>query len=134
MPLHIQVVTPEKITLDTEADEIVVPTVTGEIAVLPSHAPLFTQLAPGEMIIKKGSNSDHFVIVGGFLEISKDKVTVLADYAVHGKDISEVQAQQAMERAKKKMEENLSAEDFAIAESELRRALMELKVVKKYKR
>ncbi len=132
--LHIQIVTPEKMTLDTEADEIVVPTITGEIAILPMHAALFTQLAPGELIIKKGSNSDHFVVVGGFLEVSADKVTILADYAVHGKDISAVQAQEAMERAKKKMEEKLSAEDFAIAESELRRAIMELKVVKKYKR
>src|SRR6266576_1456748 len=108
MQLHVQVVTPEKIILDTQADEVILPTITGEIAVLPQHVPLLTQLAPGELVIKAGNSTEHLVVVGGFLEVSPTTVTVLADYAVHGKDISAVKAQEAVDRAEKAMKEKLS--------------------------
>jgi F-type H+-transporting ATPase subunit epsilon len=134
MPLHIQIVTPEKIILDTQADEIIAPTITGEIAILPHHIPLLTQLEPGELTIKRGSAIEHFVVVGGFLEVGTDTVSILADYAVHGKDISEAKAEEAKQRAQKRMEERKSDEDFAIAEAEFRRAILELKVAQKIKR
>ena len=134
MQLHIQIVTPEKIILDTQADEIIAPTTTGEIAILPHHIPLLTQLAPGELTIKKENKLEHFVVAGGFLEIGKDTVSVLADYAVHGEHISAVKAQEAKERAEKRMAEKKSEEDFAIAEAEFRRAILELKVARKVKR
>src|SRR5437016_1737451 len=111
MPLQVQVVTPEKIIFDTQADEVIVPSVTGELTILPHHMPLLTQLGPGELTVKKGSTLEHFVVVGGFLEIAPDKVTVLADYAIHGKDISEVKAQEAKDRAEKAMKEKSSQKD-----------------------
>jgi F-type H+-transporting ATPase subunit epsilon len=128
MALHITIVTPEKTILESDGSEIIIPTVKGEIAVLPGHVALFTQLAEGEIVIKQGSKEERMVAVGGFVEISKDKVTVLADYAVHGKDISAVKAEEAKKRAEKAMKEKKSAEDFAIAEAEFRRAILELKV------
>ena len=133
MPLHIQIVTPEKTILDSEADEVIVPSISGELAILPHHVPLFTQLGPGELIIKKGNASEHLVVVGGFLEIAPDKITVLADYAVHGKDISAVKAQEAKDRAEKAMKEKLSEKDFATAEAEFRKAILELKVAARHK-
>jgi len=134
MSLHIQVITPEKIIIDTQADEIILPTVNGEITVLPHHVPLLTQLAPGELIIKNGSNINHLVVVGGFLEVSPDTVTILADYAVQGKDISAVKAQEAKERAEKLLKEKLSQKDFALAQADLLKAILELKVAHKGKR
>jgi len=128
MPLHITVVTPEKTLLETDAQEIIIPTKTGEIAVLPGHVSLFTQLSEGEIVIKEGNKEERMIAVGGFLEVSHDKVTVLADYAVHGKDISAVKAEEAKKRAEKAMKEKRSAEDFAVAEAEFRRAILELKV------
>src|SRR5690349_10544692 len=128
MSLQVTVVTPEKTILETQADEVIAPTVTGEIAILPNHVALFTQLAEGEIVIKQGGKEEHVVGVGGFLEVSKDKITILADYAVHGKDISAVKAEEAKSRAEKAMKEKRSAEDFAIAEAEFRRAILELKV------
>lgn len=133
MKLHIQVVTPEKIILETDASQITAPTTEGEITILPEHVPLLTQLAPGELLIRNDGKLDHLVVVGGFLEVTRDLVRILADYAVHGKDISAVRAQEAKERAEKKMKEKLSNEDFAIAEGELRKALLELKVARKIK-
>lgn len=133
MLLHVQVVTPEKQILDVEAKEIIAPTTSGEITILPQHIPLVTQIAPGELIIKLESKDEHLVVVGGFLEVTPDKVTILADYAAKGDNLSAAAAQEAKERAEKKMKEKLSEKDYAIAEAELRRALLELRVANKYK-
>lgn len=133
MPLQLTVVTPEKQLLSEEVDEIIVPTTSGELTILPQHAALLAQLVPGELVIKKGNKTDHLVVVGGFLEVGKNTVSVLADYAVHGKDISEAQAQQARDRAEKAMKEKKSDVDFATAEAEFRRAILELKVAKRQK-
>lgn len=134
MPLHVQIITPEKIVLDANVDEATLPTINGEISILPKHMPLLTQLAPGELILKTKSSLEHFVVVGGFLEVNSDKVSILADYAVHGKDISAVKAQEAKDRAEKAMKEKTSEEDFVLAEAEFRRAILELKVAKKYRK
>lgn len=133
MTLHIKVVTPEKEVLSEEVDEVIVPTIGGELSILPEHVALLTQLAPGELQIKKGGKTEHLVVVGGFLEVGNNTVTVLADYAVAGKDISEAAAQQAKERAEKAMKEKKSDVDFAAAEAEFRRAILELKIAKRSK-
>lgn len=128
MTLHITVVTPEKVLIDTEADEIIIPTTSGEITVLPQHVPLITQLAPGELTIKLNGKTEHLVIVGGFLEVADKAITLLADYAVSGKDINAVKAQEAKERAEKAMKESKNEVDFATAQTEFLRAIQELKV------
>ncbi len=133
MTLHIKVVTPEKEILSEEVDEVIVPTTTGELAILPQHVAILTQLAPGELQIKKSGKTEHLVVEGGFFEVGNNTVTVLADYAVAGKDISEAEAQKAKERAEKAMKEKLSDVDFAAAEAEFRRAILELKVVQRHK-
>jgi len=134
MTFHLTVVTPEKTIVDTEVDEMIVPTTSGEITILPHHVALFTQLAEGELVMKHNNKSDSLVVVGGFVEVGGKSVTVLADYAAHGKDISAIEAQKAKERAEKALKEKKSEVDFAIAEAEFRRALLELKVANKYKR
>lgn len=134
MPLHISIITPEKTIFESEADEVIIPTVTGEIAVLPGHVPLLSQVAPGELTIKNGTTLEHIVVVGGFLEIGNNTISILADYAVHGKDISAVKAQEAKERAEKRMKEKVSDEDFATAQAEFGRAILELKVANKIHR
>lgn len=133
MPLHVTIVTPERQLLSEEVDELIVPTTNGELTILPGHAALLAQLQPGELQIKKGNKTEHLVVVGGFLEVGKNTATVLADYAVHGKEISEAQAQQAKDRAEKAMKEKKSDVDFALAEAEFRRAILELKVAKRQK-
>ncbi len=132
--MHITVVTPEKTILDQEADELIVPTTAGQITILPHHVPLFTQLAEGEIIIKLHGRDEQLVVVGGFLEVNEKSITVLADYAVHGKDISAAKAEEAKQRAERAMKEKKSDIDFATAEAEFRRALLELKVANKYKK
>ena len=133
MPLQLTIVTPEKELLTKAVDEVVAPTINGEITILPHHAELLAQLMPGELQLKKGAKVEYFVVVGGFMEVAHNTVTILADYAVHGKDISEAQAQMAKDRAEKAMKEKKSDVDFALAEAEFRRAILELKVAKRQK-
>jgi len=134
MPLHIQVVTPEKIILDSQADEVIIPTTTGEITVLPGHMALLSQIASGgELIVKNGTQSEHVAVAGGFLEIGNDTISILADYAIHGKDINEARAKEAKERAEKIMKEKASTQEFVLAEATFQKALLELRIAAKIK-
>ncbi|HZJ18320.1 MAG TPA: ATP synthase F1 subunit epsilon [Patescibacteria group bacterium] len=134
MNLHIEIITPEKVVYKDDVSEIIVPTETGEIAILPDHVNLLTKVLPGEMIIKKG-NHEHFIaITGGFLEIANNQVNILADYAVRAEDIEIARAQEAQKRAEHKIKEQSTDKDFRIAEAELQKALLQLKVANKRKR
>ena len=94
MKLALEVITPTKKILTEEVDEITINTANGEISILPNHIDLLTKLVPGEMIIKTGSKVQNFAVTGGFLEISKNKITILADYAVRAVDIEVAKAKE----------------------------------------
>ena len=134
MNLLLEVITPEKVVFKDEVSEVVVPTVDGEIAILPNHVNLLTQINPGELIIKKGATQQYFAITGGFLEISDNKISILADYAIEAQDIEVAKAQEAKKRAEKIMSEKATGNDFKIAQGELIKAILELRVVTKHKR
>jgi F-type H+-transporting ATPase subunit epsilon len=133
MKLALEVITPTKKVLAEEVDEITINTANGEISILPNHIDLLTKLVPGEMIIKTGSKVQSFAVTGGFLEISKNKVTILADYAVRAADIEVAKAKEAQERAEKIMKNKEENKEFVLAQAELRKALLELKVATKHK-
>lgn len=134
MKLALEVITPTKIVLSEEVDEITVNTANGEISILPHHIDLLTKLVPGEMVIKTGSKTQNFAVTGGFLEVSKNKVTILADYAIRANEIEVARAREAQERAEKIMKNKEDNKEFIIAEAELRKALLELKVANKHRK
>ena len=79
MPLHVEVVTQEKkVFEEREADMVVIPGSEGEMGVLPHHAAVLTTMGFGELIIRKGSREERFVIYGGVVDVRPDKVVVLA--------------------------------------------------------
>lgn len=133
MNLLLEIITPEKIILKDEVDEIIVPTITGEIAILANHAQLFTKINQGELVIRKNGKDQLFAILGGFLEVIDNHVNILADYAVRAEDIEIAKAQEAQERAKQKMKQKDTEQDFRVAEAELRKSLLQLKVARKHK-
>ena len=134
MNLLLEIITPEGVVLKDEIDEAIVPTVSGEIAILPNHIGLITQVTYGEMIIKKNNKSLSIAITNGFLEVFKNYITILANYAIKAENISIAKAEEAKKRAKKLMNEKATEKDFRIAEVEFRRALLELKVAYKTRR
>lgn len=128
MKLHVEIITPEKIVYQKEADELIVPTVNGQIAILPNHISLVTQVASGELVISENGKNSFYGVTGGFLEVNNNKVSLLADYAVESDSINETKAKEAKERAEKLMKEKLSERDMAQLEIQLRRSILELKV------
>ena len=133
MKLLLEIITPTKVILKEEVDEITLPTSTGEISILPNHVNLFTKIIPGEMIIKRGNKSDLFAITGGFLEIIKNHVNILADHAIYAQDIEVAKVEEAKQRAEKAMKEKQTEQDFEQLQDEIRRTVLELKVARKHK-
>lgn len=134
MSLNLTITTPEKKVLDESIDEVVVPATSGQITILTNHVDLFTAIKPGELTIKKGGKNTTLAITGGFIEVSKNVVSILADYAIRAEDIEVGKAQEAKERAEKAMKEKTSQRDFAEAEAQLRRSLLELEIGKRRRR
>jgi F-type H+-transporting ATPase subunit epsilon len=76
VPLHLEIVTPERLAFSEDVDAVVCPGVEGELGILPHHAPLLTTLGVGELRIRRGSEEEYFAIAGGFLQVRPDKVVV----------------------------------------------------------
>lgn len=134
MKLTLSILTPQAQIYSGEADEIIVPTVNGEIGVLPNHVSLLTQILPGELRVKSGGKTNFFAIMGGYLEVNNNQVNVLGDYAIRAEDIEVAKAEQAKIKAEKMKTEKISQEDFAVIEADLRRSLLELKVAHRRRR
>jgi len=134
MNLLFEIITPEKVIYKDEVNEITAPTVTGEITILPNHVNLLTQITPGELIVKKGNNLQHLAVTGGFLEIQNNKVSVLAEYAIKAQDIEVARATEAKKRAEKIMSEKSTDNEIRIAQAEMIKAILELKIAAKHRK
>ena len=99
MPLMLEIVTPENRVYSDTVDTVVIPTVDGEIGILPGHIPLLTQVADGELRVTKGSETKALVVGRGFAQIDGDHVKVLAEFAINEAQIDEHAAEKAMQRA-----------------------------------
>ena len=134
MNLLLEIITPEKVVYKDEVSEVVAPTVNGEIAILPNHVSLLTQINPGELIIKKGTTQQYLAITGGFLEVADNKISILADYAIRAQDIEVAKATEAKKRAERVMSEKATDNELRIAQAEMIKAILELKVATRHKR
>jgi len=134
--LNLKVVTPDKTLLEQPVNKVSLPTVKGQITILPSHINLITKLAEGELayLVDDKSGWEYLLIFGGVLSVYNDQVTVIADSAVKAQEIDVLKAQRAKEEAEKLLASKLDKVKFAQAEAGLRRALLELELAKKYKK
>jgi F-type H+-transporting ATPase subunit epsilon len=128
MPFHLEIVTAERVVLSDEVDQVNVPTKDGRVGILPRHAPLLTILDIGELDIIKGDVRTPFAVTGGFMEVLPNRVTILADAAERADEIDEARAEEARRRAEEQIAQRRSDQDMALAEAELRRAIIRLKV------
>lgn len=99
MPLTLEIVTPEARVYSDTIDSVVIPTIEGEIGVLPGHIPLLTQVEDGELRVTKGSVTHWLAVGGGFAQIDGDTVRVLAEHAITEEKIDETAVEAAMKRA-----------------------------------
>ncbi len=126
MSLKLEIVTPEGTAYSDEVDMVELPGIDGEIGIFPMHIPLMTMLKPGTLRLIKG-REEHFLAVGeGFVEVDQATVRVLTDMAVEDKDIDEVEAQAAIDRAKETLAGNLGKEEVAAVEASVQKSLAKL--------
>lgn len=105
MALQLEIVTPEARVYADTVDSVVIPTLAGEIGVLPGHIPLLTQVDDGELRVTKGNTTELLVVAGGFAEVSGDKVSVLAEHACSEDTIDEQAVEAAMKRAEQQLKD-----------------------------
>jgi F-type H+-transporting ATPase subunit epsilon len=134
--IHVDVVSLIESIYSGEAEFVVLPGVMGELGVYPKHAPLITQIKPGEVRIKvPGQAEEQIVFVqGGFLEVQPDVVTVLADTAIRAADLDEAKAIEAKSRAEEAMQSKMSKEEVARTEAELSGAVAQLAAIRRLRR
>ena len=134
MPLTLSIVTAERTALERDdVARLIVPATEGQITILPSHAPLMTSLAVGELVVIAPDGEHAIAIHGGFLQVARNEVTVLADAAEHADEIDEQRAEEARRRAEQRLA-GVDATGQAIqidllrAQASLQRALLRLRV------
>jgi F-type H+-transporting ATPase subunit epsilon len=127
--LRLEIVTPEAKTFAEDVEMVTIPGSEGELGILPRHAPLMTQLQPGELKIRRGGQETRLATGGGFAEVLPDRVSILTDMAITEQDIDESAAQTAMDRAKAALaDRSLQGEELASVQSALLRSIAQLKV------
>lgn len=99
MPLRLEIVTPDARVYEDTIDDVVLPTTTGEIGILPGHQPLLTILEPGELRATKGGQTQFLAVGRGFAEVDGDRVCVLAESAIKAEEISDEAIAAALRRA-----------------------------------
>jgi len=130
MPLHLEIVTAERLVLSDDVDQVNAPTKDGRVGILPRHMPLLTVLTEGELSIIKGGVRTEFAVFGGFMEVLPDRVTILADACDRSDEIDLERAEDAKRRAEERLASRKSNQDMALAEADLRRELMQIKMAK----
>ena len=129
--MNLDIVTPEKVIFQGEVAEIYINTADGPIGVFPHHVNLFSKIVPGELKLKISGHEQFMALTSGFLEINDNKVTILADYAIPAEEIQVEKAMEAKKRAEeilKKKESQMDEREFASAQAELAKAIIELQV------
>jgi F-type H+-transporting ATPase subunit epsilon len=120
---QLEITTPDRSVLDEQVQEVVLPGVEGYFGVLAGHAPLLAQLAVGEVSYRVGTQRKFLVVSGGYAEVLRDAVHVLARTAERADEIDLDRAVRAKERAEAELKRDLPPDEMRQAEVQLQRAL-----------
>jgi len=124
----VEIVTPERKVYAETANMVSVTGVEGELGILPNHIPLVTPLRIAPVVIKRGNKVDVVAVNGGFIEVRKDKIVILAESAELSTDINIERAEAAKQRAQQRLAAKQDQVDFRRAELALQRAMNRLHV------
>lgn len=129
--------TPERTVYDADVEQITLPTLDGEITVLPHHIPLISVLRSGEMHVVKDGVDIPMAVTGGFVEVRPDSaVDILADSAERIEEIDLERAEAARIRAEEYIKTRKFETDveYAALQAALERAMARIRVIKKHRR
>jgi F-type H+-transporting ATPase subunit epsilon len=132
--LHVDVVSAEELIFSGEAKFVALPGESGELGILPKHTPLITRIKPGAVRIERPDGTEEFVFVaGGILEVQPNRVTVLADTAIRGKDLDEAKAIEAKKQAEEALKNAKSELDHAAIQNELLTLAAQVAALRKFR-
>ena len=135
MPLHLEIVTPERLAYSDDVDMVLVPGIEGELGILPHHTPLVSLLGYGELKIRKAGVEESFAIVGGFLQVRPDKVVVMAETASLASEIDLEKAEEARREAQRALESGFhEGADLSAARAAMQHALLHVRVAERHRR
>ncbi|AMO22950.1 F0F1 ATP synthase subunit epsilon [Ramlibacter solisilvae] len=131
--IHVDVVSAEESIFSGEARFVALPGEAGELGIYPRHTPLITRVKPGSVRIERPDGNEEFIFVaGGILEVQPNRVTVLSDTAIRGRDLDEEKANEARRAAEEALKNAKSDVDIARAQSELAVIAAEMAALRRY--
>ncbi len=127
--IKLEIVTPEGKAYSDDVDMVTLTGIDGEMGILPQHMPLMTQLVPGEIIAKKGSDTIFLAVGEGFVQVTGERIAILTDMAINAKDIDEAKAEEARRAAEARLAQKVTDEEAAQIQGMLARntALLSVK-------
>ena len=132
--IHVDVVSAEALIFSGEAKFVALPGEMGELGIYPRHTPLISRIKAGSVRIEMADGSEEFVFVaGGILEVQPDRVTVLSDTAIRGKDLDDEKANAAKVAAQEAVKNAKTDLDLARATSELAVMAAQIAALRKYR-
>ncbi len=133
MTVHLDIVSAEQQLYNGLAEFVVLPGESGELGILPRHAPLLTRIKPGVVRIKVPQQAEEELVfvAGGILEVQPDRVTVLADTAIRAKDLDEAKAQEALKQAEEARRNAKDKQSIAAVEAEVAALAAQLAAIQK---
>ena len=131
--LQVSIVSAEQAIFSGEADMVVAPGVTGELGILPNHAPLLTRIKPGTVKVKLTGKVEEEVIYvsGGILEVQPKSLTILADTSIRAHDLDEAKVMEAKRAAEEALANRASGQDRAMVVAELAQLAAQLQAIQK---
>lgn len=131
LTIHVDIVSAEREIYSGTAEMVFAPLATGEVGILPRHAPLIARMKPGEVRVKTASDELSFYVSGGVLEVQPHVVTVLADAAAHARDLDEAKVLEAKQRAEDALRNRQSEIDYAKEIATLAEAAAQLRAIRR---
>ncbi len=132
-PFLLEIITPTRVAYSDTVDMVTVPSAEGVIGVLAHHVPLFSRLVEGEIKIVAGREEKYLAIGGGFIEVTKKKVSVLVSTAVHAHELNEEEIKKAEARARQALSTNIKGAELRDAQALFRRSVLELKLLHRHR-
>ena len=133
--LQVSIITPAKKVLEAEAESVTLPSVDGEITILPHHDKLLTMLEEGIITIRKAKgDEDTLAIGGGYAQTNGSEISILVSRAYGQDEIDEKLTQEALQKAQKIMSESADEKERVDAASIMRRSLVDIKLLEKIRK
>jgi len=128
MPIRCEIVSQDRTVFENDVDIVVIPGTEGEMGILPNHSPLLSTIRLGVIKVRYADQEENFTITGGLVEVQPDIVTILADAAENVEEIDIARAEEARQKAQKRLEEGPppGTDVYLAAEAALRRSSLRL--------